>query len=185
MNNARILVVDDESNIRELLEEILSEEGYEVTTARRCCECARARAAKQDFDLTFSTSGCPIPTASRCSANGPRKELAGSRRDDVGSWNRRYRCRGHSARRARLYREARVSRDLLKTVERALGARRPVAEQRRTLVPPMRVPVGKSETIRELREQRRAHRQARYTRRLFTGEPGSGREAFRAFPRIA
>ena len=42
MNNARILVVDDESNIRVLLEEILTEEGYEVTTAE---DAAAARAA--------------------------------------------------------------------------------------------------------------------------------------------
>ena len=50
MSNARVLVVDDESNIRELLEEILSEEGYDVTTAE---DAGAARAAKlrQDFDL--------------------------------------------------------------------------------------------------------------------------------------
>jgi DNA-binding response OmpR family regulator len=59
MNNARILVVDDEANIRELLDEILSEEGYEVTTA---ADAAHARAARRDqsYDLT---SGCRILTA--------------------------------------------------------------------------------------------------------------------------
>ena len=54
MKNARVLVVDDESNIRLLLEEILSEEGYDVTTAE---DAATARAAKvrQDFELFLNS----------------------------------------------------------------------------------------------------------------------------------
>ena len=52
MNNSRILVVDDESNIRLLLEEILSEEGYEVTTAEDA-STARAAKRKQKFDLVL------------------------------------------------------------------------------------------------------------------------------------
>src|SRR4029078_3904313 len=47
---ARILVVDDEANIRALIDEILSEEGYDVTTA---ADARHARAARKDneFDL--------------------------------------------------------------------------------------------------------------------------------------
>src|SRR5690606_30406989 len=65
---------------------------------------------------------------------------------------------------------------LLKTVEKALAMKRST-QPRRTLVPPMITPVGKSEAMRALREQveRIAHHDAHT---LFTGEPGSGREAF-------
>jgi DNA-binding NtrC family response regulator len=43
MSAARILVVDDEADIRGLLREILSEEGYEVEVA---ADAAQARAAR-------------------------------------------------------------------------------------------------------------------------------------------
>ena len=36
--SAQILVVDDEANIRALIDEILSEEGYDVTTAAEAKE---------------------------------------------------------------------------------------------------------------------------------------------------
>ena len=47
---ANVLVVDDELDIRELIQEILSDEGYNVTTASSAKE-ARAARASQDFDL--------------------------------------------------------------------------------------------------------------------------------------
>src|SRR5690606_19618151 len=50
--NARILVVDDEANIRTLIDEILSEEGYEVTTAADA-EQARAARRSHDYDLVL------------------------------------------------------------------------------------------------------------------------------------
>src|SRR5690606_32180287 len=57
-----------------------------------------------------------------------------------------------------------------------LADRRSVT-RRRSLVPPMLAPVGRSQTMRRLREQvtRVAHHDAHT---LFTGEPGSGREVF-------
>ena len=65
---------------------------------------------------------------------------------------------------------------LLRTVEKALAQNR-TSEQRRNLLPPMVTPIGKSETIRALREQvaRVAHHDAHT---IFSGEPGSGREVF-------
>ena len=50
LENRNILVVDDEANIRALIDEILSEEGYEVTTAADA-RAARAARKEQDFDL--------------------------------------------------------------------------------------------------------------------------------------
>jgi len=46
----KILVADDEANIRLLLEEVLAEEGYQVTTAATGREALR-RILKEQFDL--------------------------------------------------------------------------------------------------------------------------------------
>ena len=50
MSTPHVLVVDDEDDIRALIDEILSEEGYDVTVAENA---AAARAAKDasKFDL--------------------------------------------------------------------------------------------------------------------------------------
>ena len=50
MMSAKILVVDDELDIRELIQEILSDEGYNVTAAASAAEARSAR-DEQDFDL--------------------------------------------------------------------------------------------------------------------------------------
>jgi two-component system nitrogen regulation response regulator NtrX len=52
MNASRILVVDDESDIRRLLQEILTEEGYEVEVAADAGQ-ARAARARQTPDLVL------------------------------------------------------------------------------------------------------------------------------------
>jgi len=52
MNANRILVVDDEADIRRLLQEILTEEGYEVDVAANA-EQARAALARQSPDLVL------------------------------------------------------------------------------------------------------------------------------------
>src|ERR1022692_1213854 len=44
MTASRVLVVDDEADIRELLQEILSDEGYEVEVAANAAETRAARA---------------------------------------------------------------------------------------------------------------------------------------------
>ncbi|MBU1355565.1 MAG: response regulator [Candidatus Edwardsbacteria bacterium] len=46
----KILVADDEANIRLLLEEVLGEEGYQVTTAATGREALR-KILKEEFDL--------------------------------------------------------------------------------------------------------------------------------------
>jgi CheY-like chemotaxis protein len=52
MSAAHILVVDDEADIRSLLKEILSEEGYEVEVAANAVQ-ARAARARQSPDLVL------------------------------------------------------------------------------------------------------------------------------------
>ena len=50
--SSRILVVDDEADIRSLLKEILAEEGYEVDIAANAAQ-ARAMRARQTPDLVL------------------------------------------------------------------------------------------------------------------------------------
>ena len=174
MKNARVLVVDDESNIRVLLEEILSEEGYEVTTAE---DAAAARSAKsnQDFDLVLLDIWMPdtdgislLKEWSEEGGLGPVVMMSGHGTVDAAVEATRLGALDFIEKPVSLAK-------LLRTVEKAL-TRKPGGE-RRSLVPPMLAPVGKSDTMRALRDQvaRVAHHDAHT---LLTGEPGSGREAF-------
>ena len=52
MSSAKVLVVDDEQDIRETLKEILGEEGYEVEVASNAAE-ARAARAREEPDLVL------------------------------------------------------------------------------------------------------------------------------------
>ena len=52
MTASRILVVDDEADIRNLMEEILSDEGYQVATAADAAEaCQQLEAMQPDLVL--------------------------------------------------------------------------------------------------------------------------------------
>lgn len=175
MKNARVLVVDDESNIRVLLEEILSEEGYEVTTA---ADAAAARTAKsnRDYDLVLldiwmpDTDGISLLREwSEEGALGPVVMMSGHGTVDAAVEATRLGALDFIEKPVSLAK-------LLRTVEKALTQKR-AGEPRRSLVPPMLAPVGKSDTMRALRDQvaRIAHHDAHT---LLTGEPGSGREAF-------
>jgi two-component system nitrogen regulation response regulator NtrX len=173
--SARILVVDDESNIRVLLEEILSEEGYEVVTAADADE-ARRRRREQEFDLVLLDIWMPdtdgISLLKEWSSNGslePVVMMSGHGTVDTAVEATRLGALDFIEKPVSLTK-------LLRTVEKALSGRR-AREPRRMLVPPMLVPVGKSERIRALREQ--VSKIAKHdAHTLFTGEPGSGREAF-------
>lgn len=52
MSKGRILVVDDEENIRLLLREELTDEGYDVETASNAEECLQ-KCDKESFDLVI------------------------------------------------------------------------------------------------------------------------------------
>ncbi|HEX5421300.1 MAG TPA: response regulator [Gammaproteobacteria bacterium] len=175
MKNARILVVDDEANIRALLDEILSEEGYEVTTAADAKE-ARAARGRQDYDLTLLDIWMP-------DADGISLLREWAESDSPGAV---VMMSGHGTVDAAVeatrlgavdFIEKPVSlAKLLHVVESALAERRS-RTKRRNLVPPLLAPVGKSQTMRRLREQvTRVAQHDAHT--LLTGEPGSGREAF-------
>jgi two-component system, NtrC family, nitrogen regulation response regulator NtrX len=172
--SARILVVDDEANIRALIDEILSEEGYAVTTA---ADAKQARAARKEheYDLILLDIWMPdtdgISLLKEWSENGAAGAvvmMSGHGTVDTAVEATRLGAVDFIEKPVSLAK-------LLRTVEKALAARRS-KEQRRTLAQTT-APAGKSQPMRALREQiARVAQHDAHT--LFTGEPGSGRELF-------
>ncbi|HEY5666502.1 MAG TPA: sigma-54 dependent transcriptional regulator [Gammaproteobacteria bacterium] len=172
MSDARILIVDDEANIRELLDEILSEEGYDVTTAEDAAHAREARRGR-DFDLTLLDIWMPDTDGISL-----LKEWA-----DSGSLGPVVMMSGHGSvdtavEATRLgaldFIEKPVSlSQLLRTVSKALSGRQPARGTQSMAGHSQRL-VGKSQRMRELREKVQAA--ARHeTNLLFSGEHGSGR----------
>jgi two-component system nitrogen regulation response regulator NtrX len=177
MSNARILVVDDEADIRELVQEILTEEGYSVGVAGTAAE-ARTACAGQPPDLVLldiwmpdtdgitllrewqQTFGAALPVV-MMSGHGTVETAVEATR--LGALD---------------YVEKPLSlAKLLRTVRSALeegGRRRQAA---RNIVPPLIAPAGRSRLMRELRDhvKQLAPHEAPV---LIVGEPGTGREAF-------
>jgi len=175
VTKARVLIVDDESNIRELLQEILSEEDYEVVTAEDA-DAARRSYATQRFDLVLLDIWMPdtdgITLLREWSQSGelaPVVMMSGHGTVDTAVEATRLGAVD--------YLEKPVSlAKLLRTVEKALVTHQP-AETRRSVLPQMVAPVGKSDTMKSLRDQA-AKIALHDVHTLLTGEPGSGREAF-------
>jgi two-component system, NtrC family, nitrogen regulation response regulator NtrX len=176
MSAAHILVVDDEADIRSLLKEILSEEGYEVDVAANATQ-ARASRARQTPDLvlldiwmpdvdgitllrewsTTNAEGCPVVMMS---GHGTVETAVEATR--LGAFD---------------FVEKPLSlAKLLRTVERALDAGKRRRQTGRLLAPPLLVPVGKSRLMQQLRTQLQQVA-AHSSSVLLAGEPGSGREA--------
>jgi DNA-binding NtrC family response regulator len=173
--SARILVVDDEANIRTLIDEILSEEGYEVTTA---ADAKHARAARKehDFDLVLLDIWMPdtdgislLKEWTESGESGTVVMMSGHGTVDTAVEATRLGAFDFIEKPVSLAK-------LLRTVEKALAARR-TKDQRRVALAQVSAPAGKSQPIRSLREQiaRVAQHDAHV---LITGEPGSGRETF-------
>jgi len=176
MSAAHILVVDDEADIRNLLKEILSEEGYEVDVAANAVQ-ARASRARQTPDLVLldiwmpdvdgitllrewssaNAEGCPVVMMS---GHGTVETAVEATR--LGAFD---------------FVEKPLSlAKLLRTVERALDAGKRRRQSGKLLVPPIMVPVGKSRLMQQLRTQ--LQQIATHSSSvLLVGEPGSGREA--------
>jgi len=177
MTNARILVVDDENDIRELVREILTEEGYSVETAGNAAD-ARAVCGRQVPDLVLldiwmpdtdgitllrewhQAHGLAMPVVMMSGHGTVETAVEATRLGAVD------------------YVEKPLSlAKLLRTVQRALDEGKRRARATRTLVPPLIAPVGRSRLMRDLREQVKqiAPHEASV---LVLGEPGTGREAF-------
>jgi two-component system, NtrC family, nitrogen regulation response regulator NtrX len=177
MSASRILVVDDEADIRGLLKEILSEEGYEVDIAADAMQARTSRAA-QVPDLVLldiwmpDTDGitllrewsvtdgydCPVVMMS---GHGTVETAVEATR--LGAFD---------------FVEKPLSlTKLLRTVERALDAGRRKRLSARTQGPALAVPIGKSKVTQLLRDQVQ-HAASSSSPVLLLGELGSGREAY-------
>ena len=177
MTASRILVVDDEADIRGLLKEILSEEGYEVEVAADATQ-ARSSRATQVPDLVLldiwmpDTDGitllrewsvtdgydCPVVMMS---GHGTVETAVEATR--LGAYD---------------FVEKPLSlTKLLRTVERALDAGRRKRLSARAHGPTLAVPIGKSKVTQALREQVQ-HAASSSSPVLLLGELGSGREAY-------
>jgi len=175
--SAHVLVVDDEADIRALIQEILTEEGYGVTVA---ADAGQARKAKDGnrFDLILldiwmpdtdgitllrewhdaGDLGCPVVVMS---GHGTVDTAVEATR--LGALD---------------FVEKPLSlAKLLRTVESALAEGGTTTVAGRGILPPLLAPVGRSELMQRLREkvQQYARQDAPV---LLVGEPGSGRGAF-------
>src|ERR1700735_3042303 len=177
MTASRILVVDDEADIRGLLKEILAEEGYEVEVAADATQARSSRAAQlpdlvlldiwmPDTDgITLlrewsATDGYDCPVV-MMSGHGTVETAVEATR--LGAFD---------------FVEKPLSlTKLLRTVERALDAGRRKRLSARTQGSALAVPIGKSKITQMLREQVQKGG-FRPLPVLFVGELGSGREAY-------
>jgi two-component system nitrogen regulation response regulator NtrX len=177
MSNARILVVDDEADIRELVQEILSEEGYVVEGAANAAE-ARASCARQAPDLVLldiwmpDTDGISLlrEWQTTQALTAPVVMMSGHGTVETAVEATRLGAVDYVEKPLSLAK-------LLRTVRTALEEGRLRRQSTRNLLPPLLAPVGRSRLMRELRDEAKqiAPHDAPV---LVVGEPGTGREAF-------
>src|SRR5579871_700180 len=177
MSASRILVVDDEADIRGLLKEILAEEGYEVDIAADASQ-ARSSRANQVPDLVLldiwmpdtdgitllrewsHTDGYDCPVVMMSGHSTVETAVEATR---LGAFD---------------FVEKPLSlTKLLRTVERALDAGRRNRLSARTHGPSLAMPIGKAKVTQTLREQIQ-HAAGSSSPVLLLGELGSGREAY-------
>jgi two-component system nitrogen regulation response regulator NtrX len=177
MSAMRILVVDDEADIRGLLKEILSEEGYTVEVAADA-EQARAARARQTPDLVLldiwmpGVDGITLLREWSQSASDGVQVVMMSGHGTIETAVEATRLGAFD------FVEKPLSiAKLLRTVERALEAGKRKRQPARMAPSQMQIPAGKSRVIQQLRtdlQQLATNRSAV----LLIGESGSGREAF-------
>jgi len=175
--SARILVVDDEADIRGLLKEILTEEGYDVEAAADAVQARSAR-AKQSPDLVLldiwmpevdgitllrewssaNITDCPVVMMS---GHGTVETAVEATR--LGAFD---------------FVEKPLSlAKLLRTVERALEAGKRRRQSDRQRAAQLNVPAAKSRPMRELRKELR-ELAGHDSPVMLIGEAGSGCEMF-------
>jgi len=177
MSNPHVLVVDDEADIRVLIQDILSDEGYGVTVAADASE-ARAARAKRKFDLVLldiwmpDTDGITLlrEWSDGGDMNCPVVIMSGHGTVDTAVEATRLGAFDFVEKPLSLAK-------LLRTVEAALESAGRQSRDARNLLPSLLAPVGRSEVMQNLRE--RVQQYARHDGSvLLSGEPGTGRGAF-------
>src|SRR6267142_5142772 len=177
MSTQRILVVDDESDIRTLLKEILSEEGYEVDVAADAGQ-ARTSRARQSPDLCLLDIWMPDTdgiTLLREWSRGQGLDFPVVMMSGHGTVETAVEATRLGA--FDFVEKPLSLAKLLRTVERALDAGKRRRQSGKLLAPALMVPVGKSKQMQQLRTELQQIA-GNPSSVLLIGEPGSGREAF-------
>jgi two-component system, NtrC family, nitrogen regulation response regulator NtrX len=177
MSAQRILVVDDESDIRSTLREVLVDEGYEVDLAGDAAQ-ARAARGRAEPDLVLldiwmpDTDGITLLREWQAAGPLPCPVVMMSGHGTVETAVEATRLGASD-----FIEKPLALAQLLRVIERALAGGRRARQGPRHLPRTQIAPVGKSRLMQLLREQvaQVARRDATL---LFLGEPGSGREAF-------
>ncbi len=177
MSASKILVVDDEADIRGLLSEILIDEGYEVEVAENAAAARRAR-SREEPDLVLldiwmpDTDGITLlrEWSAKQGLKFPVVMLSGHGTVETAVEATRLGAFDFVEKPLSIAK-------LLRTVEHALEAGRRRKQQQRTLIPSLVTPVGKSKLMQQLRDNI-SKVAAHETPVLLVGEAGTGREAF-------
>jgi len=176
MNNSSILVVDDETDIRLLIQEILSEEGYQVHTAADA-EAASVSYKSENPDLVLLDIWMPdtdgITLLKQWSREGelacPVVIMSGHGTVETAVEATRLGAVDYIEKPLSLA-------NLLRTVEKAL-ARKILPRAGRALLSEFSGPIGKSPIIQQAREQARQIA-SQLAPVIIVGESGSGRKEF-------
>lgn len=177
MSISHVLVVDDEADIRALIQDILSDEGYGVTVAADAEEARAARAEKK-FDLILLDIWMPdtdgITLLREWSEDGdltcPVVIMSGHGTVDTAVEATRLGAFDFVEKPLSLAK-------LLRTVEAALDSGSKQSAATRGMLPSLLAPVGRSVLMQSLREK--VQQYAEHDKSvLLHGEVGSGRGAF-------
>ena len=177
MTSSQVLVVDDEADIRALIQDILSDEGYGVTAAADAGEARDARADKK-FDLILLDIWMPdtdgITLLREWSDGGdlscPVVIMSGHGTVDTAVEATRLGAFDFVEKPLSLAK-------LLRTVEAALDSADKQASTARSMLPSLLAPVGRSALMQGLREKVQQYSEHDESV-LLSGEPGTGRGAF-------
>lgn len=180
MSSGRILVVDDEADIRVLLKEILTDEGYDVEVAANAAQ-ARATRTRAIPDLVLldiwmpDTDGITLLREWSTSAGDDCPVVMMSGHGTVETAVEATRLGAFD------FVEKPLSlAKLLRTVERALDAGRRRRTSGRSQLAPLQATFGRCRVAQQLREELLRVAPLN-TALLLVGEPGSGREALARF----
>jgi DNA-binding NtrC family response regulator len=174
---SHVLVVDDEADIRALIQEILTDEGYKVTVAADAKQARSAR-AETKFDLILLDIWMPdtdgITLLREWSDGGdlscPVVIMSGHGTVDTAVEATRLGAFDFVEKPLSLAK-------LLRTVEAALESANKQESSTRSMLPPLLAPVGRSKLMLALREK--VQQYAEHDQFvLLSGEPGTGRGAF-------
>ena len=177
MSTSNVLVVDDEDDIRALIQEILSDEGYGVTAAANAEEARSAR-VEEKFDLILLDIWMPdtdgITLLREWSDDGdlacPVVIMSGHGTVDTAVEATRLGAFDFVEKPLSLAK-------LLRTVEAALESSDKHSLSARRLLPSLLAPVGRSKLMQSLRDKIQQY--ARHDApAMLCGEPGTGRGAF-------